>query len=85
MVTNDGEGMYLIRPMQEIRNLAEFSQKSVEEIKELLTNNPSEYNELYKNYREWCLKRFNDSCFNFNEKARKANSSQTSNSDGLTA
>ena len=51
----------------EHRNLAEFSKKTVEEIKALEQCNPNEYAKLLAEYTAWCLDKFNQRCFNFNE------------------
>ncbi len=71
---------------KEYRNLAEFLSISVEEIKALEQANPKEYSAVLAKYISWCLNSFNETCFNFNEKAKnKLRADTTINDGGLTA
>lgn len=83
MVNLDNESN---KKTQEYRNLAEFLSTTVEEVQELEQNDPCEYSKILKDYMAWCLKRFNDRCFSFNENAKKNMPTAKFNNDaGITA
>ena len=66
--------------------MAEFLGKSLEEVRSLEQTSPEEYSEILNSYRQWCLKKFNEDCFKFNESARrKMPNANLSNNSGLTA
>lgn len=74
------------RKTQEYRNLAEFLAITVEEVQELEQFSPSEYSKILSEYMAWCLSKFNERCFSFNEKAKKNMPTTKFNNDaGITA
>ena len=82
MINNENSN----KKLQEYRNLAEFLATTVEDVQELEQFNPSEYSKVLSEYMAWCLSKFNEKCFNFNENAKKSMPTAKFNDDaGITA